>query len=380
MPAKRYRVRLTSEEREELDALVNKGKGAAGRLRRARILLMADENQEGGGWIDAKIAKALGANQRTVERIREKCVEVGIDGALNHARPRKTRSTVLDGEKEARLVQLACTEAPDGHEEWTMQMLADKLIELEVVETISKETVRTTLKKNELKPWLKDEWCIPDVGSAEFVCAMEDVLGVYHRPHNPKQPLVCFDEGTKQQTKETRLPLPVRPGDVAKYDYEYERNGTSNMFVFFAPLENWRHVKVTDRRTKVDFAHAMQDLVDLHFPDAEKIVLVMDNLNTHKIASLYEAFEPAEARRIADKLEIHYTPKHGSWLNMAEIELSVLHRQCLKGRIPDRDTLIASLAAWENRRNEARSTVQWRFTTDDARIKLHRLYPSIHAC
>jgi len=209
---------------------------------------------------------------------------------------------------------------------------------------------------------------------------MEDVLEVYHRPYDPKRPLVCFDEGSKQQTKETRQPLPTRPGDVAKYDYEYERNGTSNLFVFFAPLEAWRHIKVTDRRTMIDFAHCMRDLVDIHFPDAEKIVLVMDNLNTHKFASLYEAFPPEEARRIIEKLEIHYTPKHGSWLNMAEIELSVLHRQCLKARISDQVTLIQKVAAWEKVRNSSRSTVYWRFTTHDARIKLHKLYPSIHVC
>ena len=209
---------------------------------------------------------------------------------------------------------------------------------------------------------------------------MEDVLEVYHRPHDPKKPLVCFDEGSKQQTKETRRPLPVKPGSPAKHDYEYERNGTSNMFVFFAPLETWRHVKVTNRRTMIDFAHSMRDLVDIHFPDADKVVVVMDNLNTHKFASLYEAFPPAEARRIIDKLEIHYTPKHGSWLNMAEIELSVLHRQCLRARIPDRSTLIEKIAAWQKRRNGIQATVHWRFTTDDARIKLHKLYPSIDVC
>lgn len=207
---------------------------------------------------------------------------------------------------------------------------------------------------------------------------MEDTLDVYHRPHDPKRPLVCFDEGSKQQTKETRVPLPPRVGDVAKYDYEYERNGTSNLFVCFAPLEAWRHIQVTERRTMVDFAHCMKDLVDVHFPHAEQIVLVMDNLNTHKLASLYEAFPPAEARRIAEKLEIHYTPKHGSWLNMAEIELSVLHRQCLQARIPDRTTLIQKVSAWQSRRNAAATTVHWRFTTADARIKLHRLYPAIH--
>ena len=224
---------------------------------------------------------------------------------------------------------------------------------------------------------MKEQWCIPAKKNAEFVCAMEDVLEVYHRPHDPKRPMVCFDEASKQQIKETRLPLLAQPGSVAKYDYEYERNGSSNLFMFFAPLEAWRHVKVSDRRTMIDFAHCMRDLVDIHFPDAEKIILVMDNLNTHKFASLYEAFEPEEARRIIEKLEIHYTPKHGSWLNMAEIEFSVLQRQCLKARIPDQGTLIAKTRAWQQRRNQQQATVHWQFTTAEARIKLHRLYPTI---
>jgi len=227
---------------------------------------------------------------------------------------------------------------------------------------------------------LKEQWCIPEKENAEFVCAMEDVLDVYHRPYDPKRPQVCFDETNKQQTKEIRVPLPCRPGDVAKYDYEYERNGTSNLFIFFAPLESWRHIKVTNQRTMIDFAHCMRDLVDVHFPEAEKIVLVMDNLNTHKFAALYAAFVPSEARRIINKLEIHYTPKHGSWLNMAEIELSVLQRQCLKARIPDQPTLRQKVTAWENGRNASEATVHWRFTTEDARIKLHRLYPSLNVC
>jgi hypothetical protein len=227
---------------------------------------------------------------------------------------------------------------------------------------------------------LKEQWCIPESQSAEFVCAMEDVLEVYQQPYDPKRPQVCFDEASKQHTKETRLPLPVRPGDVAKYDYEYERNGTSNLFIFFAPLDAWRHIKITDQRTMIDFAHCMRDLVDLHFPEAEKIILVMDNLNTHKLAALYEAFAPAEARRIIEKLELHYTPKHGSWLNMAEIELSVLQGQCLKARMPDQAVLIEKVTAWQQRRNTHHSTVHWRFTTADARIKLHRLYPSLDLC
>lgn len=206
---------------------------------------------------------------------------------------------------------------------------------------------------------------------------MEDVIDIYHRPPDPKRPLVCFDEASKQQVKETRAPLPMKLGSVAKYDYEYERNGTSNLFIFFAPHLAWRHVKVTNRRTMIDFAHCMKDLVDVHFPDAEVIVLVMDNLNTHKMASLYHAFPPEEAKRIIDKLEIHYTPNHGSWLNMAEIELSVLHRQCLKARIPDQETLMEKVSAWEKQRNSLDVSVNWQFTTPDARIKLKSLYPAI---
>lgn len=206
---------------------------------------------------------------------------------------------------------------------------------------------------------------------------MEDVLEVYHRPHDPQRPLICFDEGTKQQVKETRLPIPAQAGQVRREDYEYERNGTSNLFMLFAPLESWRHVTITDHRTRVDWAWCVRDLVDVHFPDAERLVIVMDNLNTHQLASFYEAFPPAEARRLAEKVEIHYTPKHGSWLNMAEIELSVLSRQCLNRRIPDQPTLIHEVAAWEARRNAEATSVNWHFTTADARIKLKRLYPSI---
>lgn len=206
---------------------------------------------------------------------------------------------------------------------------------------------------------------------------MENVLELYTKARDAKRPLVCFDECSKQQTKETRRSLPVKPGQSAKFDHEYERNGTSNLFMFFAPLEGWRHVKVTDRRTKIDFAHCMRDLVDTHFPEAEKILVVMDNLNTHKYASLYEAFSPEEARRVREKIEIHYTPRHGSWLNMAEIELSVLQRQCLNSHIPDQATLIDETSAWLNRRNSLSVKADWQFTTADARIKLKNLYPSI---
>ena len=204
---------------------------------------------------------------------------------------------------------------------------------------------------------------------------MEDILEVYQRHYAEDEVLICMDETSKQQTRETRSTLPMRTGVPEIFDFEYERNGVSNLFMLFAPLEGWRHVKVTDRHTKIDWAHLMKELVDEHYPN-KKIILVMDNLNTHKLGSLYEAFAPEEARRIAERLEIHYTPKHGSWLDMAEIEIGVLSRQCLNRRIPDQETLRAEINAWQELRNKKAICVNWRFTTADARIKLKRLYPS----
>jgi hypothetical protein len=216
---------------------------------------------------------------------------------------------------------------------------------------------------------------IPTVG-AEFVACMEDVLDLYAEEHDPARPTVCFDETSKQLIAEARVPLPMAPGRPERVDYEYERRGTANLFLVTEPRTGWRHVDVTDRRTKHDFAEQMRDLVDRHFPDAAKIRVVLDNLNTHTRSALYEAFPPAEARRILRRLEFHYTPVHGSWLNMAEIEFSLLARQCLNRRIGDRDTLVTEIAAWENARNQQRASIRWQFTVDDARTKLHRLYPS----
>lgn len=221
-------------------------------------------------------------------------------------------------------------------------------------------------------------WCIPPKQSAEFVYHMEDVLEVYKRPYDPKRPVVCMDETFKQLIGQTREPLPMRPGDVERYDHVYVRNGVASLFLAFEPLAGWRTVTVTDRRRRLEWASFVKSLVDGRYRDAEKVVLVMDQLNTHSAASLYEAFAPAEAQRIADRLEIHQTPKHGSWLNMAEIELGVLGRQCLNRRIAKQATLVEQVAAWEAARNQAATKVDWQFTTADARIKLVRLYPSIH--
>lgn len=219
-------------------------------------------------------------------------------------------------------------------------------------------------------------WCIPPDANGDFVWHMEDVLGVYKRAYDPKRPQVCLDEKSVQLLGESRAPLPAAPGRPMRQDSEYQRNGTVNIFLAVEPLGNWRGIKVTEQRTKRDFAHFVKDLVDGQYRDAERIILVMDNLNTHSPASLYEAFEPEQAKRLTEKLEIHHTPKHGSWLNMAEIELSVLGRR-LAERLIDRNALEMACATVEQERNQSATGIDWRFTTDDARIKLKRLYPSL---
>jgi hypothetical protein len=206
---------------------------------------------------------------------------------------------------------------------------------------------------------------------------MEDVLDIYAQPLDSKRPIICFDERPTQLLSDTKIPIPVKPGQKRRVDYEYERMGNCNLFVFLEPHQGWRHIQVTEQRTAIDFAHCMKDLVDIYYPNAELIKIVMDNLNTHSPASLYKAFTPKEARRILNKLEFHYTPKHGSWLNMAEIELSILSRQCLNRRIPTQEIINSEIAAWEEARNQEKATVSWQFTTSNARVKLNKLYPKI---
>ncbi len=232
----------------------------------------------------------------------------------------------------------------------------------------------TSVRKNDIKPWLNQQWCISQV-NADFIWRMEEVLDLYEQPYNPCEPVVCFDERPVQLVSETRTPLPREPGKPKRYDYEYKREGTCNLFAFFQPLAQWRHIKVTDQRTAQDFALCMQYLVDVLFPFAHLIHVVLDNLNTHTPAALYQTFDAVEARRILEKLQFHYTPVHGSWLNMVELELSVLSGQCLERRIPSTEELSREVAAWEASRNQAQASVNWRFTNTQARIKLERLYP-----
>jgi len=370
MANKIYVVDLTDEEREFLLNFIGHGTQSVRKTRRAHILLLADE-----GRTDGNIAKTLHTSKSTVQRTRQRFVTGGLDRALNED-PRPGASKKLDERGEALLEVLAQSEPPEGRKRWTLQLLADRLVELKVVDTISRETVRQELHKKRIKPWRRTKWVIPNVG-AEFVWRMEDVLAVYARPHDPQRPQVCFDEMLVQLIAETRKPLPPKPGQPERFDYEYRRNGTRNLFVFFQPLAGQRHILVTEHRTKIDYAHAMRYLVDEIYPDAKVVVVVQDNLNTHTPAALYEAFEPAEARRILERLEFHYAPKHGSWLNMVEIELSILTEQCLDDRIPDGEALQHRVQGWEAARNEKQATVQWRFSTSDARDKLKRLYPNL---
>jgi len=365
---KLYSVHLTDDQVTALQRLLRRGTSAARVQTRARALLAAHQ-----GEADTAIADALLINPATVQRIRQRFVQAGYDAALQE-RPRPGRPPRLTGEGEAHLCMLACSPAPPGRSRWTVQLLADQIVLLEVVDDISPETVRQRLHKNEIKPWLRKQWCIPTPG-ARFVAKMEDILAVYARPYDPRRPVVCIDEATKLLHADKRPPLPTAPGHAARQDYEYVRHGTANLFVWVEPLAGRRGVTVTAQRTTLGFAWWLRDLVEVQYADAAVIVLVADNLNTHGPWALYEAFPPAEAARLAAKLEWHYTPEHGSWLNQAEIEIGVLRGQCLDRRIPTREELAAEVARWEQERNTVEVTIDWQFTTADARIKLKRLYP-----
>jgi len=339
-------------------------------MKRAQILLMADS-----GATDGEVAHALVVGTSTVYRTRRRFVEGGLDFALrDRTHPGGTRK--LSPQDEAILVAVACSEPPTGRARWTLQLIADRLVALTDHDSVSIETIRRRLREKELKPWQKATWCIPKV-DADFVANMEDVLDLYAEPPDADFPVVCFDETMTQLVQDVRDPLPMRPGSVAKVDYEYRRNGIAHLLVSFDRHRGWRHVEVTRTRTCVDFAHAMRDLVDVHYPDARRIRVVLDNLNVHRTASLYKAFPAAEARRIARRLEFHFTPKHASWLNMVEIEIGILARQCLDRRIGDIDDLRTQVAAWNLTRNEQRASIRWLFDVDAARSKLGRAYPSL---
>ncbi len=366
----RYRVELTQDERNELTALLRGGKHGSRKLKRAQILLASD-----AGASDAEIERSVGAGGSTVYRTKRRFVEGGVAIALSE-QPRTGGARKLTGKEEALLVATACSGPPAGRKRWTLELLADEIVRLTEHDGLSRETVRRRLAENQLKPWRKDMWCIPKV-DAEYVARMEDVLDLYGEMPDPKRPVVCFDESPNQLIGEVRAPIPAAPGQPQRYDYEYRRNGTVNLFVFLDAHRPWRHVKVTDRRTAKDFAECMRELVDVHFPETECIRVVLDNLSTHTAAALYQTFPPAEARRVIRRLEFHYTPKHASWLNMVEIEIGVLRTQCLDRRINNREDMETEIAAWQHQRNADGACINWKFSTQRARSKLARAYPKL---
>ena len=359
---------LTLEERHHLQALTRGGTRAARQIKRAQILLAADAQVP-----DERIAADIGVGTSTVYRTKQHFVEDGLTRALiETARPGAPRK--LSAGDEARLVAVACSAPPAGRAHWTLELLAGALVRLTTHETLSSATVGRRLADMKLKPWREKRWCIPTV-NAEYVARMEDVLALYAEAPTPRRPVVCFDETPRQLIGDARVPIRAEPGKPRRVDYEYVRNGTANVFLFVDVHRPWRHAKVTDHRTCVDFAECMRDLVDEHYPEAERIQVVLDNLSTHSAAALYQTFAPAEARRILKRLEFHYTPKHASWLNMVEIEIGVMVQQCLDRRIPDKATLVTEVAAWEQRRNAEQAGINWLFTVDRARTKMGRVYP-----
>ena len=366
----RYRITLTTEERDELRSFVLAGKGAFRRLKRAQILLAAE-----AGSTDGAIARNISVGTSTVFRTKRRFVEEGLEAALSEL-PRPGADRKLAEKEEALLVATACSAPPAGHARWTLALLAGEMVRLTAHGSLSSETVRRRLAENELKPWRKKMWCIPKV-DVNFVAQMEDVLDLYAEPPNKKRPVVCFDETPRQLIGESRVPVAPKPGRPVRFDYEYVRNGTANVFMFVDAHRSWRHAKITDRRACSDFAECMRYLVDTHYPAAERIRVVLDNLSTHTPTALYETFEPAEARRILRRIEFHYTPKHASWLNMVEIEIGVMASQCLARRIPTKAILVSEVKAWERRRNRDAARIRWLFTVDHARKKLGRAYGAL---
>lgn len=364
----RYRVTLSSEERSQLLTLIAGGKASVRMVKRAQILLAS-----AAGSTDEAIAANIRVGTSTVYRTKQRYVEEGVDRALNEV-PRPKPERKLAAHEEALLVAVACSDPPSGRACWTLQLLADEMVRLTVHDRLSDETVRRRLAEVDLKPWQKKMWCIPKL-DAEYVARMEDVLALYAEAPDPERPVVCFDETPRQLIGEERVPVRAEPGKRARFDYEYVRNGTANVFMFVDIHRPWRHAKVTEHRACADFAECMRDLVDLHYPEAERIRVVLDNLSTHTASALYQTFEPFEARRILSRLEFHFTPKHASWLNMVEIEIGVMVKQCLDRRIGDKQTLISEVAAWQRRRNRERAGIRWMFTVDRAREKMGCAYP-----
>jgi len=390
MPEIKYKVRLSREEVEMLREITHKGsKNTAKTILHAYILLKTNENNAESQRSVREIAEIFDVSPNTVNEVRKLYSTEGIESALY----RKTRITPsvaskITGNFEAQVISAALSPAPKGRANWTLRLLAEHCMEKKYIVSISHSAIGELLNTNEVKPHLSKYWCIPKENDAHFVAHMEDILGIYQRPYNPKIPVLCMDEKPVQLLDETiervnAKPMRtdpdtglVKPGELEKIDYQYERCGVASIFVFTEPLRGWRYLEALSRRTKVDFAVMVKKISDNFYPDIDKVILITDNLNTHDISSFYEAFPPKIAYQLANKFEFHYTPKHGSWLNIAECELSSLAIQALgKRRINSVDLLNEIINEWQTDRNTRQKGVNWQFTNDDARVKLVRLYP-----
>ena len=391
MPKQKHRVNLTPEEVEKLKALTHKGAGVSARtIMHANILLHTNDGLYEKKKTVREIAEIFDISPTTVNQVRNLYTQGGLEAALN----RKTRMSPphiskITGDFEAQVIASALGPAPKGKSRWTLRLLAEYCTEREYIVSISYTAIGDMLNTNQVKPHLSEYWCTPKERDAEFVLKMEDVLGIYKREYNPEIPVICMDEKPVQLLDEIRERVsakPLRddpetriskPGAVQKIDSEYVRCGTACIFMFTEPLGGWRHTVALKTRKKEDFAVLMRKISEEYYPDVEKIICVADNLNIHNPANFYEAFDPRIAYALAQKFEFHFTPKHGSWLNIAECELSSLARQCLGNqRISTIEELNEILQAWEVDRNLRQKGVNWQFTAEDARIKLKRLYPT----
>jgi hypothetical protein len=387
-----YPVSLTAEQRERLEEITRNGHAPAKKIRHAQILLLSDRHRPEGPLTRKAIAELLGMHVNSVDRTRKRFVLEGEQPAVER-KPRQEPpiQPILDGHGEAQLIAICCSAAPEGRTRWTMELLAEALMQRRIVTQISAETVRRTLKKTSCSPGGNNVGAfpsgthsrtgrIPERDQARFVAQMEEVLDVYADQHSEEEPLICMDEASQELHGHEQPPLPLEPGQPVREDYHYERRGTQAIFLFVDPLRGWRRVDCSDSRTRVDWAEQVRRLLEEDYPHAQRVKLVCDNLNTHDKASLYEAFPAEQAQRLAQRLTIIHTPRNGSWLNRVpacgcEIELSVLSRQCLDARIGSAEKLKSEIKAWETDRNADHCVVRWRFTTTDARTRLRRLYP-----
>lgn len=372
-----YRISLSKKERNFVKSVRRKTKSSTIHAR-CSVLLEADENRWTKVRSNSEIAAKAGVSKTTVITVLKLFSKGGVSEVIKLGRNQNSDVSRLKvtGDIEAHIVAKACSSAPKGFVRWTLTLLAEEM-KVILEEPVSRSTIGRVLQNNDIRPHLSEYWSIPPEEDADFVANMEDILELYQMPYDPDYPLWCMDEKPFQLLNEARDPLPMRPGDTAKYDSDYIRNGTAAVFCFIQPHTGRIEQKVEPTRTAVDWAEKIRYLVDEIEPNAKKIILVMDNLNIHNTSSLYKAFPPEEARRIAKKIEIHFTPKHGSWLDIAEIGINIMTRECLNRRIGSIEKLQEELDAWNIRYNGDPTPITWQFQTEDSRIKLRRLYPDI---